>query len=181
VSPVNEPFGLFAWIAEHAADFEPPVANKVVWTDSDFIFMIVRGPNARNDFHVDPHDEIFFQLRGEVRVDIIAADGVRHQRRVGEGDVMLVPGGTPHAPMRPANSWGLVVERPRADGLLDELRWYCDCCGTEVHRVTFALADIETSISSALAAFNEDETLRTCGSCGCVVPVPGEFVLGDDG
>ena len=71
MSPVNEPFGLFQWISDHATDFEPPVANKVVWQNADFIFMIVRGPNARNDFHVDPFDEIFYQLQGDIRVDII--------------------------------------------------------------------------------------------------------------
>ncbi len=175
MSPRNLPFGLFQWIEDHAADFEPPVANKVIWKDSDFIFMIIRGPNARNDFHVDPGDEIFYQLRGDVRVDIIDDDGVRHERRIREGDVMLVPGGTPHAPMRPADSWGLVVERPRTPEEVDELHWYCDCCSALVHREVFHLDDIETELRAALDRVNGDERLRTCGECGCVVPVPETF------
>ena len=36
---------------------------------------IVRGPNARNDFHIDPGDEIFYQLKGDITVRCIDADG----------------------------------------------------------------------------------------------------------
>lgn len=176
MTAVNQPIGLLQWIADHAADFEPPVANKVVWNDSDFIAMVVRGPNARNDFHVDPRDEIFFQLRGEIRVDIIDEAGVRHERRVAEGDIMLVPAFTPHSPLRPADTWGLVIERPRELDEFDELRWYCECCNEIVHTVSFHLENIETELKAALDAFNGDEALRTCG-CGCVVPVAQPFTF----
>lgn len=175
MSPVNLPFNLLDWIDEHAEDFEPPVSNKVVWADSDFIFMIVRGPNARNDFHLDPADEIFYQLRGDIRVDTVDAAGVRHEHRVKEGDVMLVPANTPHAPMRPADTWGLVIERPRRPGEVDRLRWYCPCCDEVLHEVSFAVEDIETEIGAALEEFNSSEALRTCDACGCILDVPEPF------
>lgn len=170
MSPVNLPFNLLRWIEDHAEDFAPPVANKVVWRDSDFIFMIVRGPNARNDFHIDPGDEIFMQLRGDIRVDTVDGEGRRHEHRVREGDVMLVPGGTPHAPLRPEDSWGLVIERPRGPDELDTVRWYCDCCGAVLHEVSFHVADIETELGPVLQDFDADESLRTCDACGCVLP-----------
>lgn len=180
MSPVNVPFNLLEWIDEHRAEFEGPVSNKVVWADSDFIYMVIRGPNARNDFHVDPGDEIFMQLRGDVRVDIIDDAGVRHERRIREGEVMLVPGGTPHAPLRPADTWGLVIERPRAADEVDELRWYCDCCGALVHSESLHMADIETQLRAALERVNASVELRTCAECGCVVPLPEPFAWGAD-
>ena len=57
-----EAFGLWKWIEENGAAFEPPVGNKVIWEDSQFTAMVIRGPNARRDFHIDPSDEIFFSL-----------------------------------------------------------------------------------------------------------------------
>ena len=43
-------FNLWQWIEEHRQAFEPPVGNKVIWEDSQFTAMIIRGPNARRDF-----------------------------------------------------------------------------------------------------------------------------------
>jgi len=36
------------------AQLKPPVGNKRVFHDGDFIIMVVGGPNARKDYHVDP-------------------------------------------------------------------------------------------------------------------------------
>jgi 3-hydroxyanthranilate 3,4-dioxygenase len=58
-------FNLWQWVEEHRQAFEPPVGNKVMWEDSQFTAMIIRGPNARRDFHVDPSDELFYMLKGE--------------------------------------------------------------------------------------------------------------------
>src|SRR6476469_926077 len=88
------PLDLAQWIATNAAAFRPPVANKVVFPGSELIFMVVRGPNARNDFHINPGDEIFYQLEGTIAVDIRHEDGHIERRLVNAGEVMLVPGGT---------------------------------------------------------------------------------------
>lgn len=175
MSLINLPFNLRDWIQEHRDEFEPPVANKVVWQDSDFIFMVIRGPNARNDFHIDPGDEIFMQLEGDIAVEIVDGDGAYRRHRVREGEIMLVPVGTPHSPLRPADSWGLVIERQRTPEESDQLRWYCDCCGHVLHEVTFHLADIETQLKAALDEFNADVALRTCDACGCVLGVAKPF------
>jgi 3-hydroxyanthranilate 3,4-dioxygenase len=87
------------WIEEHRDAFRPPVANKEVFPESEFIHQIIRGPNARNDFHIDPGDEIFYQLTGDITVICIDADGSRHEVPVREGEVMLCPAGTPHCPL----------------------------------------------------------------------------------
>jgi len=169
------PLPLLDWIDANKDDFAPPVSNKVVWADSTFITMVVRGPNARNDFHIDPFDEIFQQLHGSIRVDLIV-DGERQEHIVREGEMFLVPGGVPHAPMRPADSWGLVIEQPRPDGTFDELVWFCEECGCEIHRRTFHMSNIEVELRDILNEVNADQSARSCPN-GHVLAVPEPFVL----
>jgi 3-hydroxyanthranilate 3,4-dioxygenase len=166
------PVHLMRWIETNRQAFLPPVANKEVFPESEFIYMIVRGPNARNDFHIDPGDEIFFQLTGDITVRCREADGRLRDVVVREGEAMLVPAGTPHCPLRPAGTWGLVVERKRRPDELDALAWFCEGCGGELHRETFACADIERELKAIIERFNASRALRTCPQCGAVLPVP---------
>jgi len=167
------PLNLNKWIEDNADAFAPPVSNKVVWQDSDQIFMVIRGPNARSDFHVDPFDEVFMQLKGSIRLDLMV-DGQRQEHWLHEGEVMLVPANVPHSPLRPAATWGVVIERPRDANDFDALVWFCDVCGEEAHRVTFHLSNIETELARAMAEYNNDPEKRTCPN-GHVNPVPQEF------
>lgn len=168
-------FGLWRFVEEHRDAFEPPVGNKVIWEDSQFTAMIVRGPNARRDFHVDPSDEIFYMLRGDMVLEYIA-DGRRVHQAIREGELMLVPALTPHSPHRPADTWGLVVEIKRKPHETETLRWYCDACDALLHDVTMHVADIETELRRAIETFDASVALRTCRRCGHVqpeqVPVP---------
>ena len=163
---------LMRWIEANAPAFRPPVANKEVFPESEFIFQIVRGPNARNDFHIDPGDEIFYQLRGDITVRIVGVDGVRRDVAVREGEVFLCRAGMPHCPVRPAGTWGLVIERKRRADEIDRLAWFCERCQAKLHEVGFACEDIETQLRDAIQRFNADETLRTCNTCGAMLPVP---------
>ncbi len=171
------PLPLLRWIEEHHDDFSGPVSNRVLWPDSDFIFMVVRGANARNDFHIDPGDEIFYQIEGTIRVDIIDDAGQIVPQMVQAGELFLVPAGVPHAPMRPAGSWGVVIERQRREDEMDQVLWICDNCGADVHRATFHLSNIETELRELLEGFASDEALRTCAVCGTVKPIAEPFVL----
>ena len=83
-------FNLWQWIDENRATFEPPVGNKVIWEDSQFTAMVVRGPNARRDFHVDPSDEIFYMLRGAMRLEYMV-EGRRHEQIIREGELACCP------------------------------------------------------------------------------------------
>jgi 3-hydroxyanthranilate 3,4-dioxygenase len=168
------PFALAGWIAEHMAGDLGPVGNKEVFRHSDFIFMIVKGPNARNDFHIDPYDEIFYQLQGSVRVALMDPDGRPRTAEVREGEVMLVRAGTPHSPRRPPGTLGLVVERPRVPGERDGIVWYCEGCGHMLHEVFLLCEDIETQLKAELERFNDSLALRTCARCGAVLPDPRE-------
>ena len=170
--PALSPLHLMRWIADNPQLFKPPVANKEVLPESEFIFMVIRGPNARNDFHIDPGDEIFFQLTGDMTVRCREADGRLRDVPVREGEAMLLPAGTPHCPIRPAGTWGLVIERKRRPDELDALAWFCEGCGAELHRETFACADIERELKAIIDRVNASVALRTCAACGAVLPVP---------
>lgn len=162
-------FDLWKWIGENRHAFEPPVGNKVIWEDSQFTAMIVRGPNARRDFHVDPSDEIFYMMKGDMVLECME-NGARTTRVIRAGEMLLVPAFTPHSPHRPAETWGLVVEIKRAPSESESLRWYCDRCDAHLHEVTMHVADIEKELKAAIEAFDASADLRTCRRCGFVQP-----------
>ena len=161
--------GLWRWIEENRASFEPPVGNKVLWEDSQFTAMVIRGPNRRRDFHDDPSDEIFYMLKGDMTLEYIE-DGRRQTRVIPEGGLFLVPALVPHAPHRPADTWGVVVEIKRTPGQTESLRWFCDRCDAPLHEVTMQVGDIEKDLKAAIERFDESLELRTCRRCGHVQP-----------
>jgi 3-hydroxyanthranilate 3,4-dioxygenase len=162
-------FGLWQWIEDNRAAFEPPVGNKVIWEDSQFTAMVIRGPNARRDFHIDPSDEIFFMLKGAMSLETLEG-GQRRTRVIREGEMCLVPARTPHSPHRPADTWGLVIEVKRAPSETESLLWLCDRCDAPLHEVTMHVADIEKELKTAIETFDASEHLRTCRACGHVQP-----------
>lgn len=168
-------FNLAGWIAQAMSGDMGSVGNKEVFRQSDFIFMIVKGPNKRNDFHIDPYDEIFFQLKGTIYVKYRDDDGQMQTAEVKEGEVMIITAMTPHSPIRPPDTIGLVVERPRVPGEKDGIVWYCDACGHTLHALEIDCQDIETQLKAALDAFNEDTSRRTCARCATVLPDPAQL------
>ena len=161
---------VWQWIEENRSSFEPPVGNKVIWEDSQFTAMIIHGPNARRDFHIDPSDEIFYMLKGDMTLEYIDQDARRHTVPIREGEVLLTPANVPHSPHRPAGTWGLVIERKRGPQDQESLVWFCDGCDAELHRVTMSAMDIERDLRTALEAFDASQELRTCKACGFVQP-----------
>ena len=162
-------FNLWQWVEDHRHAFEPPVGNKVIWEDSQFTAMIIRGPNARRDFHVEPSDEIFYMLKGDMTLEYME-NGHRRDQVIREGELLLVPAFTPHSPHRPADTWGLVVEVKRRPDQTESLFWYCERCNAALHAVTMHVADIETELRAAIEQFDASAELRTCRSCGHVQP-----------
>jgi 3-hydroxyanthranilate 3,4-dioxygenase len=162
-------FGLWHWIEKHREAFEPPVGNKVIWEDTQFTAMIVRGPNARRDFHVDPSDEIFYMLKGDMVLEYMEG-GRRHQQTIREGELLLVPASTPHSPHRPVDTWGLVIELKRRPDQTESLLWFCERCDAQLHEVTLHVADIERDLKAAIEHFDSSPMFRTCHRCGHVQP-----------
>nr|WP_270179977.1 3-hydroxyanthranilate 3,4-dioxygenase [Alkalihalobacillus sp. CinArs1] len=157
-------------VEENKDQLKPPVNNKVLWEDSEFIAMLLGGPNKRRDFHVDPSDEFFYQIKGSAYVECINEKGEREVVEVKEGEMFMLPANVPHSPHRVADSYGLVLERKRGKGELESFLWFCDNCNNEMHRATVQLTDIATQVKEAIEHFNSSEELRTCNNCGYKMP-----------
>lgn len=166
------PLNLKKWIDEHRGHLKPPVGNKCIWEDRDFIVMVVGGPNHRKDYHINPTEELFYQIEGDVFVRIVDHRGVQHDVPIREGEMFLLPANVPHSPQRPAGTVGLVVERRRPAGEDDGLRFYCEKCGATVYEEQFELKDIVSQLRTVMEQFWSDATMRTCMHCGTVVQPP---------
>lgn len=166
------PLNFKAWIDEHRHLLKPPVMNQVVYQDTEFIIMVVGGPNSRTDFHIDPAEEFFYQLEGDMVLRVVE-DGKVRDVTIREGEILLLPADVPHSPQRFANTVGLVVERRRREGELDGFAWYCESCGNELYRETLQLKNIVDDLPPIFDRFYAKEEHRTCSRCGWVMPPRG--------
>ena len=171
--PALAAFNLKQWIDEHRHLLKPPVGNQMVWKDTDFIVMIVGGPNARKDYHVNQTEEFYYQVEGDITLKIIE-NGEKRDVPIRQGDIFLLPPGIPHSPQRPAGTVGMVVERQRPAGMKDHLRFYCDKCGGVVYEPEFDLKDIVNQLKTIMEAFWSDasKAMRTCKKCGTEMSKP---------
>lgn len=162
-------FNFSAWIDCHAHLLRPPVGNQVVFAEAgDLIVQVVGGPNARTDYHDDPYEEFFYQLRGNMVLRVIE-HGRPRDVPIREGEVLLVPGHLRHSPQRPEpGSVGLVVEKVRPAGVLDGFEWYCPSCAALVHRVEVNVKNIVTDLPPLFEQFYASK--RECPKCGHVHP-----------
>lgn len=159
------PINLKSWIEDHRELLKPPVGNKMVYEDTDFMIMIVGGPNIRKDFHVNRTEEFFFQIEGDINLKI-REEGQTIDVPIKEGEIFLLPPSVPHSPQRPANTVGLVVEKKRAQGQLDGFQWYCDHCNSKVYDEFFQLENIVTQLPPLFEGFYSSPEKSTCKNCG---------------
>ena len=134
------------------------------------------GPNTRVDFHDDPVEEWFYQIKGDMMLKI-ADNGEIYDLPIREGEVFMLPGHTIHAPQRPQEgSIGIVVESPRMAGMKEGFEWYCFSCSARVHRTEVALSEpsmIVDALPTIYDAFHSDEQARTCPECSTLHPGKG--------
>jgi 3-hydroxyanthranilate 3,4-dioxygenase len=158
------------WIEENRHLLKPPVGNKCM-VDSDFIVMVVGGPNARKDYHYEEGPEFFYQIEGDITVKIIQ-DGKPKDIHIREGEVFYLPPRIPHSPQRPANTVGIVVERKRNENELDGFQWYCENCGEKLYEEFVKLENIVTQLPPIFERYWSDIDKRTCRKCGTVMEPP---------
>ncbi len=165
------PFNLQHWIDEHRSLLKPPVNNKVIWTDSDYIVMVIGGPNQRTDFHVNEGEELFYQLEGDIILRIMD-QGKPRDIPIKQGEMLMLPGLVPHSPQRFAGTVGLVVELKRKPEQKDGFQWYCPACNAKIYEEFFPVSRIEVQLSEVFQRFYSDPQKHNCQKCGQIFPVP---------
>ncbi|MCC7528608.1 MAG: 3-hydroxyanthranilate 3,4-dioxygenase [Candidatus Melainabacteria bacterium] len=168
--PALLPLNFKAWIEENRSQLKPPVGNKLVWEDREFIIMVVGGPNSRTDYHINAGEEFFYQVEGDIVVRVIE-DGKPKDVPIKEGEIFLLPPNVPHSPRRPANTVGLVIERKRRQDEQDGLVWLCDNCDEKLYEERFHLTDIVKQFPPIFERFYESEN-STCTKCGTQAMAP---------
>jgi 3-hydroxyanthranilate 3,4-dioxygenase len=165
------PIDLLRWIERYRPLLKPPVGNKMVYDGGDFIVMVVGGPNSRKDYHDDPAEEFFYQLKGDMLLKTMQ-DGRPVDVPIREGEILLLPARVPHSPQRFPDTIGLVIERKRRPGERDGLQWYCERCSALLYEERFGLTNIETQFPPVFARFFASIEHRTCRQCGAVLEPP---------
>ena len=156
----------------------PPVCNKLIHR-GQLTVMAVGGPNARKDFHLQAGAEFFWQHQGTCQLPI-----VEHARRrlvhIPAGHVFLLPPRVPHSPQRSENSFGIVVERDRAQEEMDVLRWYTDFdrCDTILWEKEFKCTDLGRDLIPVIEEFRNSEQAQS-GSPN-IGPTKGSSTLDQD-
>lgn len=186
--PAALKLNLHQWIKANARHLKPPVSNKQLFAgmSQDAIVFVSGGPNTRNDFHVNPTEELFYQLKGDIAVRVRPLDGSKpYDVIIREGEMFLLPRWVPHRPQRPANTLGLIVEFPRgvdAEGnpQKDGLQWYCPECDALVYDARFVMKKIDKDLAVVMNDFWDGPAeRRTCRNCGHVIQRAGAIVVKD--
>ncbi len=162
---------LAKWVAENQDQLKPPVGNKEIFPEGDFIVMAVGGPNVRKDYHYNEGAEFFYQIKGDITLKIIE-NGEFRDVEIKEGDIYLLNARIPHSPQRPAGTVGLVVEERRKDFQTDGFQWYCDSCKNLLFEEYFKLTDISKQLPATFAKFNANTALHKCKKCGEILQIP---------
>ena len=165
------PINIKNWIEDNRHLLKPPVGNKVVYEDTEFIIMVVGGPNIRKDYHIDEGEEFFYQIEGDMVLRIME-NGKPRDIPINEGEIFLLSPQVPHSPQRFENTVGLVVERKRHADELDGFQWYCDKCHALLYEKYFPLIDIVAQLPPLFESFWADKDARKCKECQAYLEKP---------
>lgn len=160
-----EPLNFKKWIEENRHLLKPPVGNKLIWENREFMAMVVGGPNSRQDYHVNQGEEFFYQVEGDIVLKVIN-DGKPQDIEIKAGDVFLLPPCVPHSPQRPTGSVGLVIERKRSAEEQDGFIWVCPKCSEKLYSEFFPVTNLVTQLPPLFDRFYSDPTKCTCKKCG---------------
>lgn len=144
---------------------------SVLWQEEESLVFVARGREYRSEFHINPADEVMFQIKGEMRLHYRQPDGKEEVAVLAEGSVIYTPAGIPHSPRFPPDAFAMILERKRRPGEVDRFQWYCPTCDEFLHEVQFVVDDYgRDPVYHAYKEFYDNEAHRTCRKCGHVVP-----------
>ncbi len=159
-------FNLWGWIENNRHLLRPPVLNQTIFAEDDFIVMIVGGPNLRTDYHVDPFEEFFYQLKGNITLKTVQEKKLV-DITINEGDIFLLPPNIPHSPQRPdPESIGMVIERIRPQGITDTFEWYCANCASKIWGKEIFVKNIVKDLPPVFEEYYGNIANGNCQNCG---------------
>jgi len=164
-----EVFELKKWVEENREKLKPPTAATTVLRNDKYMVTIVGGPNSREDYHVNQGAEFFYQIEGRMTLGVQENDGVR-TISISAGELYLLPPGTPHAPQRPANTVGLILESVREPGTLDSHQWNCEKCNHLLFEKSVYMEVLERDMPPVFDAYYADKKNQECNECGHINP-----------
>ncbi|HEV2546543.1 MAG TPA: cupin domain-containing protein [Stellaceae bacterium] len=146
---------------------------SVLWQEPDSLAFVARGREYRSEFHINPADEVMYMIKGEMRLHYRTPEGKEEVAVLKEGSTIHTPAGVPHSPRFPPDAFLLVIERQRRQGEVDRFQWFCPNCDALLHEQRAVVSDYRADpVSKAYQRFFGSEELRTCKSCGHVMPAP---------
>jgi 3-hydroxyanthranilate 3,4-dioxygenase len=146
---------------------------SVLWQEPESLAFVARGREYRSEFHINPADEVMYMIKGEMRLHYRTPEGKEEVAVLKEGATIHTPAGVPHSPRFPPDAFLLVIERQRRPGEVDRFQWFCPKCDALLHEERAVVADYRADpVSKAYQRFFGSEELRTCKSCGHVMPAP---------
>src|SRR5579872_2578822 len=84
---------------------------NVLWQEAESLAFVARGRDYRSEFHINPTDELMYQVKGTMNLHYRQPDGKEEVAVLAEGSVIFTPAGTPHSPRFPSDAYALIVER----------------------------------------------------------------------
>jgi len=134
---------------------------------------VARGREYRNEFHINPSEEVMYMIKGEMRLHYRTPDGKEEVAVIPEGSAIHTPAGIAHSPRFPPDAFALILERKRRDGEIDRFQWFCPKCDALLHEETFVVSDYaQDPVSEAYKRFFDSKEFRACKKCGEVMPAP---------
>jgi hypothetical protein len=147
-----------------------PYDERPMLPDSlDLQIHLSRNTIKQPFFLICQHDTVLFAFAGSGHVEYKDASVLRHS--YGVGDHLYVPAGVPHRIVPAVETIQYRYKLPESE--LEGVAWYCDECGSELHREVWELqSELPQEAYLRIArAFSEDLKRRTCAACGTVHPV----------
>lgn len=144
---------------------------SVLWQQPGSLVFVARGREYRSEFHVNPCDEVMYQIKGVMHLHYRTPEGKEEIAVIPEGSAIHTPAGIPHSPRFPPDAYALILERQREAGEVDKFHWYCPECDAFLHEEQFVVGDYrDDPVSKAYQRFFDSEQHRTCKACGHVMP-----------